>query len=106
MIATNYAKVGLLCLLLCGTLLVNIDDNLLARLGLTGNYGLALAIALLIAMLAAGRKLPFILLIVMLSLIANMPEGFALNFGIGREVYFGLMVSLVLAPYIGQVFDL
>ncbi len=105
MIIQNYAKVALLFLLMSATLLINIDDNLLARLGLTANYGIAVFAALIVAMLVAGRKLAVVVLVVLLSLIANMPQEFALNFGVNREVFFGLMVSLVLAPYIAQIFD-
>jgi hypothetical protein len=87
------------------TLLINVDDNLLARLGLTANYGVAALAALLVAMLVAGRKLPVVVLVVILSLIANMPQEFPLNFGMNREVFFGLMVSLVIAPYLAHIFD-
>jgi hypothetical protein len=106
MIVSDYSKVALMFFLVSITLFINIDDNLMARIGLSANYGLALVAALVIAMLTMGQKLPFIVLIVILSFIANMPEGFPLNFGLPREVFFGLMVSLVLAPYLERIFDL
>lgn len=105
MIIHNYAKIALLFLLMSATLLVNIDDNLLARLGLAANYGIAILAALIVAMMVAGRKLSVVVLVVLLSLIANMPQEFALNFGVNREVFFGLMVSLLIAPYIAHMFD-
>jgi len=105
MIVSDYSKVALMFFIMSISLLINIDDNLMARIGFSANYGLALVAALVIAMLAMGRKLPFIVLIVTLSFIANMPEGFPLNFGFPREVFFGLMVSLLLAPYLERMFD-
>ncbi|MDK1022703.1 MAG: hypothetical protein QGD92_00555 [Gammaproteobacteria bacterium] len=105
MVTTTFGKGLLLFFMMVISLAVNLDDNLITRLGLDMNYGLIAFVALVTAFLAAGRNLKVIFMIGILSLIVNMPVGFILNFGIDREVYFGLMASIVSAPFVAWLFD-
>lgn len=105
MITSTFGKGLLLFFMMVISLAVNLEDNLITRLGLDMNYGLIVFIALVTAFLAAGRNLKVVVLIGVLSLIVNMPVGFILNFGIDREIYFGLMASILSAPLIAWLFD-
>lgn len=92
-------------MMMATSLAVNLDDNLITRLGLDMNYGLVLLVALIIAILVAGQSLTTIFLVGILSFIVNLPAGFILNFGIDREIYFGLLTSIISAPFVAWFFD-
>lgn len=81
------------------------SDNVLARIGTPHNYLLLFGIALLFTLLLAGRNIYVIGTVVVLSLIANMPADFYLNFGVDRDYYAGAMVALVLQPVITRLID-
>ncbi len=53
----------------------------------------------------AGRHAFIILAAVLLSLNANMPSDFALNFGFDRDYYAGVMMALVLQPVVARVLN-
>jgi branched-subunit amino acid transport protein len=82
MITSTFGKGFLLFMMMATSLAVNLDDNLITRLGLDMNYGLVLLVALIIAILVAGQSLTTIFLVGILSFIVNLPAGFILNFGI------------------------
>ena len=105
MITSTFGKGLLLFLMMVTSLAVNLDDNLITRLGLEMNYGLVMLAALIIAILVAGQGLTTVFLVGMLSFIVNLPAGFILNFGIDREIYFGLMTSIISAPFVAWFFD-
>lgn len=87
------------------TLALNLDDNLIARLGFSGNYGFILALSLICTVLVAGRHAVIVAAVVLLCLNANMPIDFSLNFGYDRDYYAGLMAALVLQPILIYFFD-
>ena len=105
MITSTFGKGLLLFLMMVTSLAVNLDDNLITRLGLEMNYGLVMLAAFIIAILVAGQGLTTVFLVGMLSFIVNLPSGFILNFGIDREIYFGLMTSIISAPFVAWFFD-
>ena len=95
----------LLFLIFAVTLALNLDDNLIARLGFSGNYGFILALSLICTLFVAGRHTVIVAAVVVLCLNANMPIDFSLNFGYDRDYYAGLMAALVLQPILMRVFD-
>lgn len=105
MITSTFSKGFLLFLMMVTSLVVNLDDNLITRLGLEMNFGLIMLAALIIAILTATQSLSVIFVVGMLSFIVNLPAGFILNFGIDREIYFGLMTSIISAPFVAWFFD-
>ena len=105
MITSTIGKGLLLFLMMVISLAVNLEDNLITRMGLGMNYGLVMLVALIIAMLVARQSLTTIFMVCMLSFIVNLPAGFILNFGIDREIYFGLMTSIISAPFVVWFFD-
>jgi hypothetical protein len=87
------------------TLALNLDDNLIARLGFSGNYGFILGLSLLCTIFVAGRHAVIVAAVVVLCLNANMPIDFSLNFGYDRDYYAGLMAALVLQPVLMRMID-
>jgi len=87
------------------TLALNLDDNIVARLGFSANYGYILIIAVVCTAFVAGRHAAIVAIVVVFSLNANMPLDFSLNFGYDRDLYAGLMAALVLQPILMLVLD-
>lgn len=84
------------------TLTMNVDDNLLARLGLGGNFALIFALSVFFTAIMVGRSMLIVGTAVVLCLVANMPADFTLNFGFDRDYYAGILVALLLQPVIAR----
>ena len=100
-----YVRIAILFLLFLVTLSMNLDDNLIARLGFSVNLGLILVLATTCTLFVARRRELIVALIVFLSLNANMPADFSLNLGYDRDLYGGLMLALLLQPLLMRVLD-
>jgi hypothetical protein len=87
------------------TLGLNLDDNIVARLGFSANYGFILIIAVVCTAFVAGRHAAIVAIVVVFSLNANMPMDFSLNLGYDRDLYAGLMAALVLQPILMRVIE-
>lgn len=87
------------------TLVMNVDDNLIARLGLQANFSFTLAAAILFTMFLIGRNMYVVATVVCLCLIANMPADFGLNFGWDRDIYAGIMVAVLVQPFLARVLE-
>ncbi|MDG2070505.1 MAG: hypothetical protein P8J55_01945 [Pseudomonadales bacterium] len=83
-------------ILLSVTMFINQEDNLFARLGMQGNYVALIALIFLFALLLSNRSFHIVAMAALLSLAANMPAEFSLNFGLDRDLFSGFMV----APFI------
>lgn len=94
----NLTRTLVIFLVLATTLATNMDDNLLARLGINAGGGYVLGFALLFSVLLSERNAFIVAAVVLFSLNANMPLDFSLNFGIDRDYYAGLMMALLLQP--------
>lgn len=92
-------------LILAVTLGLNIDDNLVARIGMAGNYGLIIGLSMLFTLILSGRNVYVVGVVTVLSLVANMPADFSLNFGIDRDYYAGAMMALVFQPVVSHLMD-
>lgn len=90
-------------LLFLVTLAMNGEDNLIARVGFESNYGLILLLSVLFTMILAGRSTYIVAGAVILSLVANMPADFTLNFGVDRDYFAGIMLALLLQPVVARV---
>jgi hypothetical protein len=95
---TGTLRFALVFFVLFITIVVNSQDNVLARMGFDSNYLLMTLVALVITGLIAHRRLMLIVLVFFMSIGANMPEGFMLSFGIERDILTGGLVALVLGP--------
>ena len=98
-----YVRIAILFLLFSVTLSMNLDDNLIARLGFSVNLGLILVLATTCTLFVARRRELIVALIVFLSLNANMPADFSLHLGYDRDLYGGLMLALLLQPLLMRV---
>lgn len=92
-------------LIVAVTLGLDSTDNILARIGMQDNYLLLFGLAAVFTLLLTGRNVYVIGAVAVLSLIANMPADFTLNFGIDRDYYAGAMMAVVLQPLITRLID-
>lgn len=105
MTVTTLIRSAIVFFILAVTLGTNLEDNIIARLGLTANYGYVIGAALIGTALIAGRNTFIIAAIVVISLNANMPMDFVLNFGFDRDYYAGLLVAILFLPFFVRVLE-
>jgi len=86
------------------TLAVNVEDNVLARMGFNNDYLMLTLISMVAAALLVYRKIALVVAVLFLSLAANAPVEFLLNFGIDRDLITGTLVAIVVVPLAGRVF--
>ena len=96
---------GLVFSVFITTFSMNIEDNLIARIGVQESYLCILIVAITCSALLAKHNLYLIATITMFSLNANMPADFSLNFGFDRDYYAGIMLAMVLQPIVARTFD-
>jgi hypothetical protein len=82
----------------------NIEDNIIARMGLGSNYGYVIFTAMLITLLVVNRHALMVISILFFCLNANMPIDFELNLGFDRDYYTGLMIALIIQPLATRFF--
>ncbi|HAK50816.1 MAG TPA: hypothetical protein DCM54_02780 [Gammaproteobacteria bacterium] len=97
------ARTILVFILLSTTMIVNQEDNLLARLGITGDYLILAIFVLICTLMLSARPFHIIAVTVVLSLAANMPVDFSLNLGVDRDLYGGFMVALLFQPLVNRL---
>jgi hypothetical protein len=101
-----FTRIAILFLLFMVTLSINLDDNLIARLGFSNNLGLILSGAIACTLCVNDRTPIIMAMVIILSLNANMPADFSLNFGYDRDLYGGFMLALVIQPLLIWAFEL
>jgi hypothetical protein len=84
---------------------MNLDDNLMARLGLAGNYGLILTASIVVTLFLIGRNIWMVAGVLVLCLVTNMPADFSLNFGYDRDLYAGLMLAMLFQPLLARAIE-
>ncbi len=75
-------KGGLIFLVLMITIAINLEDNMISRLGFEPTFLKITLVAVVITGLVMHRGLALVVLVLFLSVEANMPDGFMLNFGL------------------------
>ena len=90
-------KYLLIAMVIFMTIAINLPDNMISRLGFEPDYMLAALVAIVIAGLSVYRKLAGIVLITLMSLGANMPEGF-LPIDIDRDILTAALAVIVASP--------
>ena len=101
----HYAKLAVVFFLLLVSMSINLEDNLIARVGMPGGYGAAFLVAVTMTVLLSGRSPALVALAIIFSINANMPMDLSLNFGIDRDIYCGFMVSFLIVPFIERIVD-
>ena len=90
---------------LMATLIVNMDDNLVARLGIEASTQTAFIAAALLTPVLALRSTLLAGTAVLLSLMANMPADFAFNPHLNRDYLGALVVAIAAMPVVSRVLD-
>ncbi|MDA0788452.1 MAG: hypothetical protein O2780_03230 [Proteobacteria bacterium] len=96
------ARTTIIFTVLIMTMIINQEDNLLARLGMTANYLVLAGIALILALLLANRQMLIIGAAVLLSFAANVPVEYTSGLGLDRDFYGGFLFVLVLQPVLAR----
>jgi len=100
----NIVKSLLICIIVAATMLVNVEDNLMARMGFINNYLLLALAVMFITLLSTGINTFVTAVIILFSMNANMPAGFGLNLGLDRDIYALGMVILLMTSFAWTVF--
>jgi len=103
--ATNLMKGVFIFLVLMITAAINLEGNIIARLGFEPTYLIMALVAVVMTGLVMHRNLALVVLVLFLSIGANMPDGFMLNFGIDRDILTGILGAIILVPFIAKIVD-
>jgi len=87
------------------TIAINLEDNMIARLGFQPTFLIITLVAVVITGLVMHRDLALVFLVLFLSVGANIPAGFMLNFGIDRDILTGILGAIILVPLIAKIID-
>jgi len=102
----SFVKIALIFFVFLLTIAVNLEDNVLARLGFDFDFLMAALVAVVFTGLLAHRSVMLIVLVLVLSIGANMPGDFLLSFGIDRDYLTGVLVAVVIIPLVARIFDI
>lgn len=80
----------------------NLSDGFLARIGLNADIMLVALGVFVIAGLIANQNLAFIVIVCLIAVAANLPEETARSIGYDSDLMFGLLVGLVLIPFLSR----
>lgn len=80
----------------------NLSDGFLARLGINADILLVALGVFVIAGLIAHQHLAFIVVVCLVAIAANVPDETAQSIGYSQDLMFGLLVGLVLLPFISR----
>ena len=80
----------------------NLSDGFLARIGLNADIMLVALGIFIVAGLIANQNLAFIVLVCAVAVAANLPEATARSIGYDPDLMLGLLVGLVLIPFLSR----
>ncbi len=80
----------------------NLSEGFLARMGLDADILLVALGVFVIAGLVAHQNLAFIVIVGLVAIAANLPEDVADSIGYSQDLMFGLLVGLVLIPFLSR----
>ena len=85
------------------TIAINVEDNVMARLGFSNDYLLMTLVSMVVAGLLVYRNLALVVLVLFLSLAANAPEDFLMTLSIDRDLITGTLVAIIVVPVASRV---
>jgi len=88
------------------TVAINTEDNLLARIGLDSTLLQMTLLAIIVTGLITDGQLLLLVIVAFMSLCANMPADFMLNFGIDRDIFTGFLLAIIITPSLVQYLDI
>jgi hypothetical protein len=80
----------------------NLSDGFLARYGIDADILLVALGAFVVAGLIANQHLAFIVIVCLLAVAANVPDEVAQSIGYDPEIVLGVLVGMVLIPFISK----
>ena len=92
-----------LFLIIFMSVVINLPDGYIARLGIDANVIMAALVAFVLAGLIMHLRLALIVLVVCLSIGANLPESAAESFGVNRDYLLVGLVAFVLLPFFARL---
>ena len=101
----TFGKGALIFLAMIVTLSVNADDGIISRLGIEFTIGLVASTSLLVSLLLIHQKTLIVASVITLSLVANMPLEFVLNFGLDRDLFLGIAAAMICLPFATRVLN-
>jgi hypothetical protein len=101
----TFGKGALIFVAMIITFCVNADDGIISRLGIEFTFGLVASTSLLVSLLLIRQTTLIVGSVITLSLVANMPLGFVLNFGLDRDLYLGVAAAMICLPFASRVLD-
>ena len=84
------------------SVIINLPDGYLVRLGIDANIMMAALAAIVIAGLTMHRRLALIVLVVLLSVGANLPESATEVIGVNRDFLLAGLIALLLVPFFAR----
>ena len=94
------AKFSLFFLIIFLSIIINLPDSMIARLGLDANYLLAALAAIVIAGLIVHRRMLLVLLVLGCTIGANLPENVVEYMGLDRDILFATLIALIVVPFV------
>lgn len=91
-------KFVLVFIVMLMTIGANLPDGAIARLGLDPDWLKAALAAWILTALVAHRRMALIVLVVFMSLMANLP----MDVGIDKDILLGSLVAVVVTPYLAR----
>jgi hypothetical protein len=91
-------KFVLVFVVLLMTIGVNLPEGMIARLGMDANWLKAALAAWIFTALVIHRGMALIVLVIFMSLMANLP----VDIGIDKDILLGGMVAVAVTPYLAR----
>ena len=103
---TSSVRTALVFFVLFIAITINLEDNMIARMGFDPTYLMMTLIALIFTGLLENRSAMLVVLVLFLSVGANMPADFMLNLGIDRDHLTWTLLFVIIAPFWGKLLNL
>ena len=98
---TQYVLSFLILLLTAG---ITVGQEVLAALNFDANYLIITLIAIVVSLLAAHRKILYVLLIVGMSATINLPDVVLMDYGINKTILLLTLVAVITQPVASRFF--
>lgn len=92
-------------LIFVATFSINDGDNFIDRVIRDANILYTLLAAFGVSVMLSGKSTHLMFFVWILGLTASLPETFALNFGLDRDLFGGFMISTLMIPLLSQHLD-
>ncbi len=98
---TQYVLSFLILLLTAG---ISVGKEVLAALNFDANYLTVTLIAIVVSLLTAHRNILYILLVVGMSAIVNLPDAVLVDYGINKTILLLTLIAIISEPMARRLF--